>query len=141
MTTTANAHAGPTMAPPSEQATTDQAGLAAPTLTEEQVAAIAVESAATPTLTPPGTAGVTAAAGAGVTATWHSSVQIDALWSIDQTRNAFVHIVGVGWRKIFNGRDGAFQALVTLASQARQTNRPVNLREEADGMIYEIYLW
>jgi hypothetical protein len=140
MTTTANAHAGPTMAPPSEQSTTDQAGLAAPTLTEEQVAAVAVESASAPTQTPPSTAGITAAA-TGVTASWHSSVQIDALWSIDQTRNAFVHIVGVGWRKIFNGRDGAFQALVTLASQARQTNRPVNLREEADGMIYEIYLW
>jgi len=31
---------------------------------------------------------------------------------------------------------GAFTALTTLASPARQTNRPVNLREEADGMIY-----
>jgi hypothetical protein len=63
------------------------------------------------------------------------------MWSIDETRNAFVHVVSLGWRKVFNGRDGAFQALVLLASQARQTGRPCNLREEADGMIYEIYLW
>ena len=45
------------------------------------------------------------------------------------------------WFGQYNGRDGAFQALVALAAQARQTNRIVNLREEADGMIYEIYLW
>lgn len=141
--TSTNAHAGPTMAPPSEQSTTDKAGQAEPTITAEQFEAIAVETAAAPTMTPPASAttttGVTAADG--VTATWHSSVKIDALWSIDQTRNVFVHIAGGAWKKIYNGRDGAFQALVTLASQARQTNRPVNLREEPDGMIYEIYLW
>jgi hypothetical protein len=28
-----------------------------------------------------------------------------------------------------------------MASQARQTGRTVNFREEADGMVYEIYLW
>jgi hypothetical protein len=56
-------------------------------------------------------------------------------------RNAWANVAGVGWKKIFNGRDGAFQALVSLLSQARQTNRTVNLREEADGMIYEVYLW
>jgi hypothetical protein len=47
----------------------------------------------------------------------------------------------VGWKKLYNGRDGAFSALVTLAAQARQTGRNVSCREEADGMIYEIYLW
>ncbi len=139
MTTTTNTHAGPTLTPPGELSTSEAGGLAAPTITDEQIAALKVESAAGPTLTPPSTAG--AQTGEGVTVSWHTSVQIDALWSIDQTRNAFVHIVGVGWKKIFNGRDGSFQALVTLASQARQTNRPASLREEADGMIYEIYLW
>jgi hypothetical protein len=68
-------------------------------------------------------------------------MQIDALWSMNETRNAFVHVASLGWRKIYNGRDGAFQALVSLANQARQTNRTVNFREEADGMIYEIYVW
>lgn len=139
MTTTTNNLAGPTLTPPGELSTTEAGGLAAPTATEEQIAAIAGDSAAAPSLTPPSIVGV--AAGEGVTVSWHTNVQIDALWSIDQTRNAFVHIVGVGWKKIFNGRDGSFQALVTLASQARQTNRPASLREEADGMIYEIYLW
>jgi hypothetical protein len=139
--TSTNFHDGPTMAPPSEQSTSasDTGGITAPTMTDDQLAAIVVESAVGPTLMPPTTTGV--AAVEGVTVTWHSSVQIDALWSIDQARNAFLHIVGIGWRKIYNGRDGAFQALVSLAAQARQTNRPASLREEADGMIYEIYVW
>jgi hypothetical protein len=52
-----------------------------------------------------------------------------------------MHVPSLGWRKLFNGKDGAFTALVTLASQARQTGRTINFREEGDGMVYEIYLW
>jgi hypothetical protein len=139
--TSTNARPGPTMAPPTEAAGAagESVGTSSPTLTEEQFTAMAEEAAPAPTLSPPTAGDVLAAEG--VTATWRSNVRIDALWSIDQTRNAFVHVVNVGWRKIYNGRDGAFQALVALAAQARQTNRIVNLREEADGMIYEIYLW
>ncbi len=76
-----------------------------------------------------------------VTGTWTTNVTIDALWSIAETRNAYVHVAGGAWKKVYNARDGAFQALLTLASQARQTGKPVSLREEADGMVYEIYLW
>lgn len=77
----------------------------------------------------------------GVTATWHSNVKVDALWSIEETRNAWLRIAGGPWKKIYSGRDGSFQALVTLASQARQTQRTVSMREEAGGVIHEIYLW
>jgi hypothetical protein len=70
-----------------------------------------------------------------------SGVTVDALWSINQIRNAWMHVVNIGWVKIFNGSDGAFTALNTLASQARQTGRPVTYRQEADGMVHEIYLW
>jgi hypothetical protein len=139
--TTTNSQNGPVLAPPSEGSTAGSAGTSAPAYTEEQVAALNADLAVGPELTP---SAALQAAGAGVgavTVTWHTNVQIDALWSIDQTRNVFIHIVGVGWRRIINLRDGSFLALVTLASQARQTNRPVSLREEADGMIYEIYLW
>src|SRR5690606_40152965 len=85
---------------------------------------------------------LTGAAGEdGVTASWHSNVKIDALWSIEETRNAWLRIAGGPWKRIYSGRDGSFQALVTLASQARQTQRTVNMREEAGGIIHEIYLW
>ena len=113
-------------------------------LSDEQVAqAQAPPAEARPTVEPPeglvsGAAGVAAE---GVTATWRTGMTVTALWSINEVRNAWMHVNGLGWRKIYNGRDGAFTALTTLASQARQTGKPINFREEADGMVYEIYLW
>lgn len=133
----------PTLTPPNTVGSSelDVPGSSSPvTVSDAQITEIVTESAplAGPTTIPPAVAVEAAEA---VTATWRSNVKIDALWSIDETRNAWVRVVGLGWRKVYNGRDGAFTALTTLAAQARQTNRPVNLREEADGMIYEIYLW
>lgn len=134
----------PTLTPPNTESTSDVdiPGGSAPTaLSDVQIAFRVAEATPLtgPTVLPPAVAAE--AAGEAVTATWRNNVKIDALWSIDETRNAWVRVVGLGWRRIYNGRDGAFQALTALAAQARQTNRPVNLREEADGMIYEIYLW
>jgi hypothetical protein len=139
----------PTTAPPGQRAGGTNgsdagsagAGTTAPTLSDAALAALVESTTSGPTLAPPVTVAGATTGEAAATATWRTNVTIDALWSIDETRNAFMHVVGLGWRKVFNGRDGAFQALVLLASQARQTGRPCNLREEADGMIYEIYLW
>jgi hypothetical protein len=99
---------------------------------------VATVSATAPTAEPP-TLG-DAATAEGVSATWRSG-QVIALWSVNEIRNAWANVQGVGWKKIYNGKDGAFLALTTLAAQARQTGRSINFREEADGMIYEIYLW
>ena len=131
----------PTLAPPQDpDAAVDAPGRSEPAaITDADIAALVADS--TPLAGPTVTPAARAESDQAVTATWHSSVTIDALWSIDETRNAWVRVVGLGWRKLYNGRDGAFQALTTLAGQARQTNRPVTLREEADGMIYELYLW
>jgi hypothetical protein len=82
------------------------------------------------------------AAGAGaVTGTWQTNVTVDALFGVDEVRNAWIRVVNVGWKKILNTSDGSFTALQTLAAQAKQTGRPISFREEADGMIHEIYLW
>lgn len=75
------------------------------------------------------------------TGTWQTGVVVDALWSINQVRNAWMRVVAVGWVRLYNGSDGSFTALTTLAGQARQTGRPVSYRQEADGMAHEIYLW
>jgi hypothetical protein len=92
-----------------------------------------------PTLFPPGTAGASEGAGA-VTGTW-STVTVDATWSIDETRNAFFHVSGGAWKKVFNGTDGAFTTLVALIGQAKQTGHQIAIREEADGLVHEVYLW
>lgn len=135
---------GPVHMPPvgdeAKAGTNSGSGSAPSTLMEEPgLTGADVESG--PSLLPPQAIRSTAVGEDGVTASWHNGVKVDALWSIDETRNAWVRIVGVGWKRIYNGRDGAFQALVTLASQARQTGRPINVREETGGIIHEIYLW
>jgi len=115
-------------------------------ITDEQLRAMVEgggsDAVSGPVLAPPGTVAAAAEAGVGaVTGTWRSGMTVSAMWSINETRNAWMHVSGLGWRKLFNGRDGAFMALVALAAQARQTGRQIAFREEADGMVYEIYLW
>jgi hypothetical protein len=138
---------GPTMSPPAADAVSSgspgAAGTAAPSLRPEDVSSgtLAAISEVGPTLGPPAGVGAAGDAVGAVTATWRTGVNVTALWSINQPRNAFMFVPNVGWKRIFNGRDAAFTALVTLASQARQTGRPISFREEPDGMVYEIYLW
>ncbi len=117
-------------------------GDTAPTLTAPPPATGdggAVAERAEPQLQP-GTDGAAAAA-LGITGTWTTGATVDALWAVNEIRNAFMHVASVGWKKIYNGGDGAFMALTTLASQARQTGRTISYREESDGMVHEIYLW
>ena len=131
--------------PAAEQMLTVSAGLSEPTLAPDTRADVIAAGTGEqwPVLLPPDTPGAEAAAASisGVTGTWTSGVMCDATWSINETRNAFFHVTGGAWKKIFNGTDGAFTALVTLASQAKQTGHQMAIREEADGMVHEIYLW
>jgi len=143
----------PTKAPPETAAdgvtTAEAAGTTAPELTSEEVVAESIDAGGglqgRPLLEPAAltaaVAGTQAEAAAAVTGTWRTGVTVNALWSINEVRNAWMHVSGLGWRKLYNGRDGSFRALVALASHARQTGRPINFREEADGMVYEIYAW
>lgn len=144
MTTTKSG--APTKVPPQTKAASstavEAAGDARPMLDLTDAGLAAEVAEAGPTLAPPSTgAGAAAAAETDAAGAWVSNVTINALWTINQPRNAWANVVGTGWRRIYAGSDGAFQALCTLASQARQTNRPCNVRVEADGMIHEIYLW
>jgi hypothetical protein len=139
-------HDGPTLLPEqrAQIGTSAGAGTSAPTLDHLEPATTGGSSASAPTASPPGTAGAQAgdqAGDQGVTGTWTTNVTVDAMWCIHETRNSWLHVTGGAWKKIYNARDGSYQALVTLAAQARQTGRTVSMREEADGMVYEIYLW
>jgi hypothetical protein len=135
----------PARTTPSSAEAPSGVGLTEPKMpTGEQLAASLAQTGATaePTQLPPGVEGAAAAvADAGVTGTWHSGVTVTALWSINEIRNAWMLVPAVGWRKLYNGTDGAFTALTTLASQARQTGSSISFREETNGMVYEIYLW
>lgn len=138
----------PTLTPPA--ASVGSGGTAAatgsrPTIADAATAGVVQSAPQAPSAQPPGGSATRASAGTaganGITGAWHNGVTVDALWAINETRNAFMRVVGVGWKKIYNGTDGAFTALTTLASQARQTGATINYRDEADGLVHEIYLW
>jgi len=77
---------------------------------------------------------------AGVTA-WLNNKKFTGLWSINQVRNSWVYVDGVGWKKLANNSDSAIVALTVLGSHAREKASVVNYREESDGMIHEMYVW
>lgn len=76
----------------------------------------------------------------GITA-WQNDKRINALWTKNQNRNAWVSITGVGWKKLANTSDSANVALNILGAHAKQTAARVDYRDEADGMIHEMYIW
>lgn len=116
----------PTQMPPTGTGGLGDVQISAPTM-------IGVGDAA-PSL--PVTAGVTT----GVSA-WQNNKRIASLWSINQNRNVWVGVDGVGWKKLANNSDSAIVALTMLSSHAREKGSVVNYREESDGMIYEMYVW
>lgn len=132
---------GPTLIPPGVEASNggDGAGASVPTIADATAAGVVEAAPAGPMAQPPGV--TESAVGLAVTAVWKTGVTVDGLWTVNQPRNAFMHVVGVGWKKLYSATDAAFTALTTLASQARQTGKTINYREESDGMVHEIYLW
>lgn len=102
-----------------------------------QLATDAEAPAMAPTLQPPSaTRGAITAIGA-----WQADKRITALWCNSSTRNAFMHVAGIGWKRLNPSNDSAWSALVLLADQARQTGCRIDYRDEADGLVHEIYLW
>jgi hypothetical protein len=98
-------------------------------------------TAGAPTAEPPA-AGDTGGTGGGITATvWVNNKRINALWSINENRNSWVGVAGVGWVKFANNSDSAIVAFTMLGASAKQTQGIVNYRQESDNMIHEIYVW
>ena len=101
----------------------------------------AVAATAAPTAEPPTSAqtgGDTGTIGATV---WMNGKKINALWAINENRNSWVSVAGVGWVKLANNSDTAIVALTMLGANARQTQGIVNYRQESDNMLHEMYVW
>ena len=105
------------------------------------VAAASSAAATAPTAEPPTTAEVGIAAGGIGASVWVNNKKINALWSINENRNSWVGVAGVGWVKLANNSDTAIVALTMLGTNARQTQGIVNYRQESDNMIHEMYVW
>ncbi len=83
----------------------------------------------------------TAAQSSGGQTVWNNGKRAAALWGINQNRNSWVYVNGVGWKKLANNSDSAVVALTILAANAKQAQGDYNYRDEADGMIHETYVW
>lgn len=86
-----------------------------------------------PTATEKGSSG-------GITA-WNNDKRVTALWAINQNRNSWVYINGVGWKRLSTASDSANLALTLLAAHAKQSQTNYTYRDESDGLIHEAYVW
>jgi hypothetical protein len=78
--------------------------------------------------------------GADITA-WQNNKKFNALWCINQNRNVFVGVVGIGWKKLADNSDSAIVALTMLSAHAYEKGSVVNYRDESDTKIHEMYVW
>jgi hypothetical protein len=95
-----------------------------------------------PSAQPPGAIGdISGGVGVIGASVWVNNKKINALWAINENRNSWVGVAGVGWVKLANNSDSAIVALTILGANAKLTQGSVNYRQEADGMIHEMYVW
>ena len=100
-------------------------------------------SAAAPSAVPPVPAAGEALTGTGGigASVWVPGKKINALWTINENRNSWVSVAGTGWVKLANNSDSAIVAFTMLGANAKVTQGSVSYRQEADGMVHEIYVW
>lgn len=119
---------------PREMAAQEEAAMAAAPASTPSAAAPG-EAPAMPSMAPPS---AEEAAGEAFGAAWHNGKKITALWSINQNRNSWIGVPGVGWKRLAHNSDSAVVALTIVAAHAKLTGGNVNLKED-EGQIKEIY--
>jgi hypothetical protein len=75
--------------------------------------------------------------GAGV---WHQNKKVVGLWTKAETRNAWVNLSELGWKKFYSGSDSSIVAFNILAGTALEKQTLVNVLIENDQII-EMYAW
>jgi hypothetical protein len=69
---------------------------------------------------------------------WQYNRRITALWSNRQNVNAWVHVAGLGWRKLTNPDDDVTNAFLIMCTHAKADNRPVDFLEVGVSGVIEI---
>ncbi|MEP6528070.1 MAG: hypothetical protein ABJA86_13015 [Nocardioidaceae bacterium] len=91
-----------------------------------------------PSMSPPRTAGGTAAQAAGATI---SGQQVTNLWAEATNRNAWAHLETAGWKKLSPLSDTGSTTMTLLAAHARATQSAPYLGENPAGTIDVMYVW
>jgi len=128
----------PNMVPPVSLTETETHS--APTISVDNSSSFSgQQSDSIPTINPPNISNESSEGsfGAGV---WFNDKRINALFSTNDTRNSWIHVVGIGWLKLSNNFDSSNLALTILAKTAKEKNSPVNYLLDANQVI-QIYVW
>jgi C1A family cysteine protease len=76
---------------------------------------------------------------------WQNGKKIVGLWAINENRNAWVLVSGLGWRKLANNHNSVVVDLMIEAAHAKAHNRNVNFYEDGvEGgtiVIKQMYAW
>jgi len=73
------------------------------------------------------------------TGVWQNNKRVTGLWTINQDRNAWVFIAGLGWKRIAYNNDNIFFSMLSDLVAAKAANRPVNFYE-VQGLIRQVYV-
>jgi Zn-dependent metalloprotease len=71
---------------------------------------------------------------------WISNKQVVGLWTIDQDRNAWVFLEGVGWQRISYDNDTIFFNMLSQFVAAKAAHRPVTVYQETS-VIKQVYVF
>jgi len=70
---------------------------------------------------------------------WERNKQIIGLWTVNQNRNAWVYVQGLGWRKISPDKNNIFFDMLAQLIAAKTCKRPVTFYQKR-GIIKQIYV-
>ncbi|MDM7995190.1 MAG: C1 family peptidase [Acidobacteriota bacterium] len=71
---------------------------------------------------------------------WQTNRYVTGLWAINQDRNAWAHISGLGWRKVSPDNDNIFMVMLAQLIAAKAASRPINFYEQND-VIKQLYVY
>ena len=110
----------------------------APTLeiTEAALAGMEMESGG-PRLSPPEKAEGIQAIGAAV---WQTDKRVNGLYTTFNSRNSWMNIVGIGWKKLNDTNDSSNETMTAFAAHCREKVCRIDYSEE-NGIVKEIYVW
>ena len=71
---------------------------------------------------------------------WERDKRVTGLWTINEDRNAWVHVAGLGWRKVSAENDNIFVDMLAQLVAAKAGARRVDLYQE-NAMIKQTYVF
>jgi C1A family cysteine protease len=71
---------------------------------------------------------------------WISNKQVVGLWTIDQDRNAWAFLEGVGWQRVAYDNDTIFYNMLSQLVSAKAAHRPVSVYQESS-VIKQVYVF